>query len=112
MRVVTIHRPEAPEDFLVAVGELFNVLRRLPGFLQGELARSPDDPQVWLLTSRWLDVGSMRRGMGSFEAKIALAPVMATAADQVSVFEVMLQASPDAVVQGGSDRAPDTAPEL
>ena len=59
------------------------------------------------MTTTWRDVGSMRRGFGSFDAKVAAAPVMVTAADRVSAFEVMLQAGPDGLVAHDSDRAPD-----
>ena len=112
MRVVTEHRPPDPDRFTDEVRELFEVLRHKPGFLHAELGRSPDEPDVWLLALRWLDPGTMRRAMGGFEAKVLLGSIMASARDQVSVYEVVLSATAEEVVETDSDRAPDVAPEL
>ena len=100
MRVVTRHRPVDADAFLRDCAAALSVLADQPGFSGGECCRSPDEPLVWLLTTRWADVGSMRRGMGGYEAKVALAPVMASAADEPSVFEVLLEAG-----EGGLSRA-------
>ncbi len=103
MRVVTRHSPRDPEGFLADAAQALQVLARQPGFVGGEVGRSPDAPQVMLVTTRWADVGSMRRGMGSFDAKVALAPVMASAADEPSAFEVLVEAA------GGELRYRDSA---
>lgn len=112
MRVVTEHRPPDPERFTEEVRQLFEVLRHQPGFLHAELGRSPDEPDVWLLASRWLDPGTMRRAMGSFEAKVLLGSIMASARDQVSVYEVVLSATAEAIAETDSDLSPVVAPEL
>jgi quinol monooxygenase YgiN len=102
--VVTEHR--AGNEFLTAARELLEVLARAPGFVSGELGRSPDDPRTWLMATRWCDVGSMRRGFGGYEAKIAAAPVMTTSVDRTSAFEVMLEVGENGVVvDGGTDLA-------
>lgn len=103
MRVTTRHRPADPADFVVAARRALLVLSRQPGFRSGELARSPDDPSVYLLAVRWADAGSMRRGMGGFEAKVALAAVMASAEDGPSVFEVLCEVGTDSWVDAESD---------
>lgn len=105
MRVVTRHRPQEPEVFRAQAAEALRVLAGQPGFLGGEVARSPDDVAQWLFTTRWQDVGSLRRGMGGYAAKVALAAVMASAADEASVFEVLEEAGPDGVRSTGSDVA-------
>jgi heme-degrading monooxygenase HmoA len=109
MRVTTRHLPADPGLFIEAARAALIVLGRQPGFVAGELGRSPDVPEQFLLTTRWRDVGSMRRGMGGFEAKVALAPVMATAVDEVSVFEVLLEVADGAVRESDSARAPGDA---
>jgi quinol monooxygenase YgiN len=101
--VVTEHR--AGEEFLPLARSLLQALAAAEGFESGQVGRSPDEPDVWLLVTSWRDVGSMRRGFGTFDAKVAAAPVMHTAADRVSAFEVLLEAGPDGLRGRGSDRA-------
>ena len=79
-----------------AVGEVFQ-----PGFRSGEVGRSPDDPHTWILTTSWEDVGSMRRGLGSYAAKVALAPLLPSAADEPSTFEVLLHVTSGGQVEAG-----------
>ncbi len=107
--MVTRHRPSDPDAFQDQAAQALAVLAEQPGFLSGELARSPDDAAQWLLTMRWRDVGSMRRGMGGYAAKIALGPVLASALDGASVFEVLLEAGPGGISEATSDLAPDRA---
>ena len=103
MIVVTEHR--ADEAFLPAARELLEVLSRAAGFRTGQIGRSPDEPDTWVLVTQWADVGSMRRGFGSFDAKVAAAPVMLSAADRVSAFETLLEISQDGIIARNSDRA-------
>lgn len=110
MRVVTHHRPEDPATFQDLVAEALAVLAQQPGFVGGELGRSPDEAAHWLFTTRWHDVGSMRRGMGGFAAKLALAPVMASAADAPSVFEILLDAGSGGITANASDLAEGPQP--
>lgn len=103
--MVTEHR--AGDEFLELGRALLSALCKAPGFLEGRLGRSPDEPDVWLLTTTWQDAGSMRRGFGTFDAKVAAAPVMVSADLGVSVFEVVAQASAGEVVLRSVDRAAD-----
>jgi len=72
MIVVTEHR--AGDEFLDPARELLEVLAGADGFLSGQVARSPDEPEVWIISTQWRDVGSMRRGFGSFDAKSCRGP--------------------------------------
>lgn len=103
MIVVTEHR--AGDEFVPLGRALLEALAAADGFVDGSLCRSPDDPQVWLLVSTWRDVGSMRRGFGSFDAKVAAAPVMHSAVDRVSAFEVLVEADASGVRDFTSDLA-------
>lgn len=103
---VTHHRPEVPEEFAPAASHLLDVLSGTAGFVAGSLSRSPDDPANWLLILNWADAGSMRRGMSGYEAKVALAPVMVSAADQLSVFEPLVTRTPQEAATVTSDRHP------
>jgi quinol monooxygenase YgiN len=101
--VVTEHR--AGDDFLPTARALLEALAVTQGFEKGQIARSPDEPDTWLLVTMWRDVGSMRRGFGTFDAKVAAAPVMLSAVDRVSAFETLLEATPDSVTVHSSDLA-------
>src|SRR5690606_14927429 len=103
MIVVTEHR--AGDDFLAPATQLLEVLAAAEGFISGQVGRSPDEPDIWIVSTRWRDVGSMRRGFGSFDAKVAAAPVMLSASDRVSAYEVLVQATPGELVDRSSDRA-------
>ncbi len=102
MIVVTEHR--ADESFLDLGRDLLEALAGAEGYVRGQIGRSPDDPGVWLVVTAWRDVGSMRRGFGSFEAKVAAAPVMMSAVDRVSAFEVMVESTATGVEIRASDR--------
>ncbi|MCZ2813185.1 MULTISPECIES: antibiotic biosynthesis monooxygenase [unclassified Modestobacter] len=72
--------------FLAAADELLAALRARPGFLDGELGRAADDPQLFALCTRWDGVGAYRRGLSAAEVKIAGAPVWVHALDEPGVY--------------------------
>jgi hypothetical protein len=57
-----------------------------PGFRDGELGRSADDPALWALVTRWDGVGSYRRALSASEVKITGAPVWVHAVDEPGVY--------------------------
>lgn len=102
MIVVTQH--DAGDEFAGPARHLLEVLSAAPGFRSGQLGRSPDEPGVWLIVTHWQDAGSMRRGFGGFDAKVAAAPVMLSARNQPSAFEVLVDARDGQVSDYGADR--------
>lgn len=104
--------PRDVEDFLERGRAALGALAACRGFLGGELARSVDEPQVWVLATRWIDVGSYRRALSAYDVKLYATPFMYGARDEVSGFEPVLQAEDGAVrrLDGAlADDAPDTA---
>lgn len=96
--------PKVAQDAEAAL----RVLSSRPGFRWGSVGRSPDEPLQWLLVTVWLDAGSMRRGLGAAEAKIALGPLQASADAGSGVFELLTeQEGSGAPVRRDSDRAAD-----
>jgi hypothetical protein len=69
-----------------AASELLAVLARRPGFRDGELGRSADDPSLWALVTRWDGVGTYRRALSAAEVKIAGAPVWVHALDEPGAY--------------------------
>lgn len=90
--VIVVTEHAAGEEFLEAASNLLEVLAGTPGFSSGQIGRSPDDPGVWLMVTVWENVGSMRRAFGTYDAKVAAAPVMVSAANRPSAFEVLVEA--------------------
>ena len=69
-----------------AVEPLLRALAARPGFLDGELGRAADDPELWALVTRWDGVGSYRRALSNAEVKITGAPVWVHAVDEPGVY--------------------------
>lgn len=94
MLVVTRLRPPAPTD--AAGDELrrgllraLQILAAKPGYVGGEVGRNVDDPTLWVLSTRWENVGSYRRALGSYEAKMHVQPLLYAALDEPSAYEVV-----------------------
>lgn len=109
--VVTRHRLPLPgladtAGALEALKELLALLAEQPGYLRGWLSRAVDDPELLVLAHEWQDVGSYRRALSAYEVKLRW-PVLATAADEASAFEVLVSRTPDSVVEAPSARGLD-----
>jgi hypothetical protein len=59
------------------------------GFVDGQVARNVDDPQLWTLTTRWDGVGSYRRALSAFEVKTTAVPLLSRAIDEPSAYEII-----------------------
>ncbi|MDP9391349.1 MAG: antibiotic biosynthesis monooxygenase [Actinomycetota bacterium] len=69
-----------------AARELLAALAARPGFRDGELGRSADDPSLWALVTRWDGVGTYRRALSAAAVKIAGAPVWVHAVDEPGAY--------------------------
>lgn len=74
------------EALAAAVALLLAALAARPGFRDGELGRSADDPDLWALVTRWDGVGAYRRALSASEVKITGAPVWVHAVDEPGVY--------------------------
>jgi quinol monooxygenase YgiN len=74
------------EALAAAVVPLLAALAARPGFRDGELGRSADDPDLWALVTRWDGIGAYRRALSAAEVKIAGAPVWAHSLDEPGVY--------------------------
>lgn len=77
---------EDGERLAADVQVLLEALAARPGFRDGELGRSADDPELWALVTRWDGVGAYRRGLSAAAVKIAGAPVWVHALDEPGVY--------------------------
>ena len=94
MLVVTrLRAPEsdaaAGEDLRRGLLPAVGILAAKPGWVGGDVGRNVDDPSLWVLTTRWENVGSYRRALGSYEGKMHIQPLMVHALDEPSAYEVV-----------------------
>ena len=91
MLFVTRHRVPVADAaaFADAAQAALDALADRPGYLSGQAARCLDDAELWVLTSNWASVGAGRRAMGSVDTRMALMPVMLSAIDEPSAFDVV-----------------------
>ena len=91
MIVVTRFRVPSEEvqqfrDDLVTAHEALAACR---GYLDGTVGRSVDEPDLWVLTTRWENVGAYRRALSSYDVKMRAVPVLYRAVDEPSAYEVV-----------------------
>ncbi len=82
-------------------------LSQATGFREGWVGRSPDQPDRWVLGSRWDDAGALRRGLGSFAAKMALGPLQSYSTGEDIVLEILTRADGEHIETAPSARAVD-----
>ena len=58
-------------------------------FAPHSLARALDDPTLWVLTTRWDNVGAYRRALSSYDVKLQAVPLLSRAVDEPSAYEVV-----------------------
>jgi len=79
----------AADDLLAGLLRARDILADKSGFLGGEIGRNVDDPGLWVLSTRWENVGSYRRALSSYESKMHVQPLMVHAVDEPSAYEVV-----------------------
>ena len=82
-RVPTAEEPSFVERAQAAIA----VLRQRPGLLSLDFARNLDEPVLWTISTRWVDVGSYRRALSGIESKSVVVPLLSLALDEPSAYE-------------------------
>ncbi len=95
-------RPLDEEAFAAEVAAARDALAARPGYVEGVIARNVDEPDLWLLTTRWADVGSYRRALSAYDVKVSAVPLLSRAVDEPSAYEEVGAAG----VAGLNDAAP------
>jgi quinol monooxygenase YgiN len=95
--------PEADgEGFRAELAAAHEVLAARPGYVEGSIGRNLDDPTLWVLVTRWENVGAYRRALSSYEVKLNAVPLLSRALDEPSAYEVV---DGDTVLNIGSTRS-------
>lgn len=81
-RVSELGRPA----FEAAAAPAVQLLSVQPGLESIDFGVNLDDPELWVLATRWRDVGSYRRALGSAN-RMVLWPLLALAIDEPSAYD-------------------------
>ncbi|MBA8795811.1 quinol monooxygenase YgiN [Friedmanniella endophytica] len=88
--MIAVCRFRVPEeqapDFRARAEAAVAVLSGRDGFLSADLGPNVDDPALWVLATRWTNVGAWRRALGGYEAKVTVVPLLSLAVDEPSAF--------------------------
>lgn len=63
------------------------VLARQKGYVDGQLGRNVDDPSLWVMVTRWRDVGSYRRALSTYDVKMGAVQLLSRAIEEPSAYE-------------------------
>jgi hypothetical protein len=105
--VISRYRVLAREQFAIDARRALTVLAESDGFVDGMIGQSTDETDLLAIVTRWTTVGAYRRALGRFEVKTEVVPLLSTAVDESSAFEVVHERSGDQVRDASSRRAAD-----
>ena len=90
MLVVTRFRVEVEDEgFRSDLDTAHEALAACRGYVDGTVGRNVDEPGLWVLTTRWENVGAYRRALSSYDVKMRAGPVLYRAVDEPSAYEVV-----------------------
>ena len=72
------------------LGSCLDAFAQRPGYLTGAVGRAVDDPQLWVLSTRWEHVGAYRRALSAYEIKLHVVPLLSQAIDEPSAYEILV----------------------
>ena len=76
-------------QFRAGIVAAHDALAARPGYLDGTVGRNVDDPELWVLTTRWANVGSYRRALSAYDVKVTAVPLLSRAIDEPSAYELL-----------------------
>ena len=95
MIVVSRFRVPEPErvSFEAVAAPAVQLLTSQPGLVSIDFGVNLDEPELWALVTKWVDVGSYRRALGAVN-RVVLWPLLSLALDEPSAYD-----DPEAVGQ-------------
>ena len=104
--MIVVNRFRVPvadgETFRADLATAHDALAACPGHVGGEIGRNVDDPELWVLSTRWENVGSYRRALSSYDVKLRAVMVLSRAIEEPSAYE---SAEPGATLNTGGARS-------
>lgn len=80
---------EDAEVFRAEIERARALLAERNGYVDGTVGRNVDDPELWVLTTRWENVGAYRRALSAYDVKVGAVPLLSRAVDEPSAYEVV-----------------------
>jgi hypothetical protein len=77
------------EPFRAELAAAHAVLGTCVGYVDGQVGRNLDDPTLWVLVTRWENVGAYRRALSSYDVKLNAVPLLSRALDEPSAYELV-----------------------
>ncbi len=91
--MLVVNRFRVPVDdgevFRAELATAHEALAERTGYVDGRIGRNLDDPTLWVLTTRWDNVGAYRRALSSYDVKLRAVPLLSRALDEPSAYEVV-----------------------
>lgn len=91
--MLVVNRFRVPVTFASGFREELEAAHRLlaacSGYIDGTVGRSVDEPELWVLTTRWDGVGAYRRALSSYDVKVGAVPLLSRAIDEPSAYELV-----------------------
>ena len=91
--VIVLNRFRVPDErretFRDQAAAAMGVLQTKAGLVSIELVQNVDEPDLWVLTTRWENVGAYRRALSSYDVKLHGIPVLSRAIDEPGAYEVV-----------------------
>lgn len=91
MIVIQRFRPSAGDaaQFRDEATQALAVLSEQSGFVEGSLGRNVDDPDLWVLQTRWEGPGAYRRALSAYDVKVRAWHLLGRALDEPAAYEVV-----------------------
>jgi quinol monooxygenase YgiN len=77
------------EAFRAEAEEALAAIREQKGYVDGVLGRNADDPELWVLQTRWTGAGAYRRALSAYDVKVRAWPLLGRAVDEPSAYEIL-----------------------
>ena len=91
VELVVVNRfrvPDAETDmFRTDAQAALGALAERAGYVEGHVGRNLDEPDLWLVTTTWTNVGSYRRALSAYDVKTTAVPLLSRAVDEPSAYE-------------------------
>ena len=86
--MLVVNRFRSGDDgFRVDLEKALELLAVQTGYEDGRLGRNVDDPTLWVMVTRWQNVGSYRRALSSYEVKLNAVQTLSRAIEEPSAYE-------------------------
>ncbi|MSO25281.1 MAG: antibiotic biosynthesis monooxygenase [Candidatus Planktophila sp.] len=73
--------------FAGQIEQAHQALSQCEGYIDGEAGQNLDEPTLWVLMTRWRNVGSYRRALSSARVKMQAIPLLAQALDEPGAYQ-------------------------